>query len=297
MARETGLGHNMGAELRSHEVDRAIGSLADVQHGVVARRQLLEMGVSRRVIGHRLRCGRLHLVHRGVFAVGLRRLTSKGRWMAAVLAVGSGGRLSERGAAAAWGLRPQNAGPTDVAVPRKVNPISGLRIHHIHLPPDEVTTLDGIPITTHARTLFDLAKVLPPHQLERAIAEAEYLRLHGPLSLDDLVDRHAGERGATRTRSELEARFLAFLDARALPRPGTNVIVHGFEVDCFWPDDNLVVELDGHASHTTTATFERDRLRDRALSVLGIRTVRVTWRHLHLGANALENDLRTLMTR
>ena len=139
--------------------------------------------------------------------------------------------------------------------------------------------------------------------------EAEFLRLADPLSLDDLVDRHRGERGTATirtileegrigesvTRSELEDRFLAFLDARGLPRPEVNVLVQGIEVDCLWREQRVVVELDGHASHVTRATFESDRARDRILAVAGQRVVRVTWRHLHQEADSLDEDLRGLL--
>ena len=97
------------------------------------------------------------------------------------------------------------------------------------------------------------------------------------------------------TRSELEDRFLAFLDARGLPRPEVNVLVQGIEVDCLWREQRVVVELDGHASHATRATFESDRARDRMLAVAGHSVVRVTWRHLHQEADCLDEDLRALL--
>ena len=186
-----------------------------------------------------------------------------------------------------------------------------MEAHRADLPADEVTVVDGIPTTTVSRTIFDLAAVASPQETRRAINEAEFLRLTDPLSLDDLVHRHRGQRGAgviraivaeskmgeTVTRSVLEDRFLAFLDANGLPRPAMNVSVEGFEVDCLWPDQRLVVELDGHASHSTRITFEGDRARDRALAVAGYTVIRVTWRQLHREPDVLFGDLRRLLGR
>ena len=229
--------------------------------------------------------------------------------MAAVLAVGPDAVLSHRPAAARWGIRPGASGPVDVSVPRKLRSTKYIRVHEANLPADEVTVVEGIPVTTVTRTIFDLASVASPHETQRAMHEAEFLRLADALSLDDLVDRHRGERGTATirsiledgrigagvTRSEFEDRFLAFLDARGLPRPEVNVLVQGIEVDCLWREQRVVVELDGHASHATRATFESDRARDRMLAVAGHSVVRVTWRHLHREADSLDDDLRALL--
>jgi hypothetical protein len=124
----------------------------------------------------------------------------------------------------------------------------------------------------------------------------------------DLLDRHPRQPGAGNlrsvieegqigvgiTREELEHRFLAFLDDYGLPRPLVNQVIEGFEVDCVWPEHRLIVELDSRATHGTTATFERDRERDRILQTAGWRVVRVAWRQLHRERGALASDLRTL---
>jgi hypothetical protein len=291
-------------------VDAVIGALAERQHGVVDRAQLIDLGIGSRAIRHRVDCGRLHVVHRGVYAVGHRALTRAGRWMAAVLAQGLDAVLSHRSGARLWRIRSSEGVRIDVTVPRSRRSRAGIQVHHSSLPADEVTVENGIPVTTVPRTLFDLAAVVRPQEVERAINEAEFLRLTDPLSLDDLVSRHRGERGTKTlrailddrrigtaiTRSELEDRFLAFLDARGLPRPEVNVLVEGIEVDCLWRDQGLIVELDGHASHATRTTFESDRVRDRVLAVAGMRTVRVTWRQLHREPDELEFDLRRLLS-
>jgi len=159
-----------------------------------------------------------------------------------------------------------------------------------------VTVHHGIPTTTVPRTLLDLATVLTPHQLARAVNEAEVQRLTDPLSLNALLERYPrrpgvpalrallGQRVAV-TRSELEKRFREFLIKAGLPLPETNahIQVAGIwnEVDCLWRKHHLIVELDGHTTHGTTQAFEADRARDRILQAAGYRVIRITWRQLH----------------
>jgi very-short-patch-repair endonuclease len=182
-------------------------------------------------------------------------------------------------------------------------------MHHSPLPHDEVTTENGIPLTTIPRTLLDLAPVLPPSQVERALNEAEIRQRTDPLSLLDLIDRHRhrpGIRvirallgdlrsGGTVTRSELETRFRQFLRSYGLPPPAVNCSLLGFECDCVWQAQRLIVELDGRAVHATAAAFERDRERDRILSAPGWRVVRITWRQLHEQPERVAVDLRKLV--
>jgi hypothetical protein len=296
-----------------HGHDRLIAELAERQHGVVARAQLLDLGLGRRAIEHRLDAGRLHRVLRGVYAVGHVVLSAEGRYMAAVLAGGRGAVLSHRAAASVWGLRASARALPEITVARWRKPPRGIELHQARLPGDEVTALRGIPVTTPPRTLLDLAAVVEPQQVERAVGEAEIRRLTDPLTLDDLVGRYprrpgvpvikailaASRFGATVTRSELEDRFLTFLDAAGLPRPEVNsdIQVRGrwIEADCVWRARRLIVELDGRAVHATTQAFERDRARDRALQAAGWRVVRVTWRQLHDDPDALAADLRGLL--
>jgi very-short-patch-repair endonuclease len=294
-------------------VDGEIAALAGRQHGVVARRQVLALGVAPGAVDRRLARGRLHLLHRGVYAVGHRVVSREGRWTAAVLAMGSEAVLSHRSAAALWGMRAAARGHIEVTVPgpRRSRPM--LQVHHSKLAADEVTVLRGIPVTTPARTLLDLAAVLDARRLRRAFDEAEVQRLTDTTSLDDLMERHARRRGiaalrrilatkdlgATITRSELETRFLEFLDETVLPRPKVNASTRiddqPIEADCLWSEHRVVAELDGHASHATTAGFERDRARDRALQARGWRVIRITWRQLHDEPGAVARDLERLL--
>jgi predicted transcriptional regulator of viral defense system len=292
--------------------ERRLSQLADRQHGVVARRQLLELGMGSRAIEHGLARDRLHMVHRGVYAVGHPRLTPRGRWMAAVLALGPDAALSHRSAGSLWRLLRSGRSMIEVTAARRWSRL-GIELHRSALPPDEVTTADGIPVTTPNRTLFDLAAVVEPPALERAIERADAQRLTDSLSLATLLTRHPRRPGAAAlrailearvaasapTRCELEGRFLAFLAEHGLPRPlvNTGVEVRGrwLECDCVWPSHRLIVELDGRATHDTNAAFERDRARDRLLQAAGSRVVRITWRQLHQEDDRIAADLRKLM--
>jgi hypothetical protein len=178
-----------------------------------------------------------------------------------------------------------------------------------------VTSVRGIPVTTVPRTLLDLAAVLPAHQVERAVNEAEFQRRTDRLSLADLLARYPRRRGAKGLRaivdglqpggvvlrSELEARFVACVQAAGLPRPEVNAHLRAgdnlVECDCVWRRQRVVVELDGRAAHHTSAAFERDRARDRALSAHGCRVVRVTWRQLHEDAKGVAADLQRLLAQ
>ena len=185
-------------------IDRVIADLAERQHGIVARLQLLALGVGRGAIDHRLACGRLHLVHPGVYAVGHRVLSKAAWWMAAVLASGDGAVLSHRAAGARWGLRQSSGQRIEVTVPRRRYSRPGIQPHVAQLPADEVTVVEGIPVTTPPRTLLDLAAVLPLHALRRSVNEAEVLRLSDPLSLADLLARHPRRSGVADLRRIVE---------------------------------------------------------------------------------------------
>jgi very-short-patch-repair endonuclease len=309
---ETCIDHEIRGECRPRSLDRSIGELAGRQHGVVGRWQLLGLGVSGRRVDERVRCGRLLLTHRGVYAVGHRALTVEARWMAAVLACGPGAVLSHRSAGQLWGILPRSSHMPEVTRPGKSRPRRGIRARRSSLPADEVGVVNGIPVTSMPRTLLDLAGDLKPRQLQRALNEVEVRGLTDRLSVPDLLERHPGRRGAATlrsllaanvpeaiTRSELEERFLAFLDANGLPRPRFNATlpVRGrlLEVDCMWRAERLVVELDGGRAHRTRHAFESDRQRDRILLAEGWRSARVTWRQLHDEAPAVAADLRRLL--
>jgi hypothetical protein len=232
--------------------------------------------------------------------------------MAAVLACGAGAVLSQRSAGQLWRLVPPAAIHPEVSRPGSFRPRTGIVCHRAQLPADELDLVGGIPVTSVHRTLFDLAAVLSRRQLERALNEAEVRRLTDRLSIPHLIDRHPRARGAATLRQllaekdpggvsikELEERFVAFLDARGLPRPALNapLALRGrfFHIDCLWRERRLAVELDGRAVHGTAAAFEADRERDRILQAEGWRTARITWRQLHEDPDAVAADLHRLL--
>jgi very-short-patch-repair endonuclease len=270
---------------------RRIVALAERQHGVVTRPQLMDTGLTDQGIGRRVEEGWLHRVHQGVYAVGRPTLTLEGRFIAAVLSCGPGAALSHIAAAILWGLLKERGPRIDVTVPR-----GGQRrrrgvviVHRSALPEADITTNDGIPVTTPARTLIDLADVLTRRQLERALDEAAYLRLdlsglqprpgrRGSGVLASVLAEHLP--GTTRTRSELEERMLNLCDRFRLPTPEVNAAIEGYEVDFLWRSQRLIVETDGWAAHGTRRAFERDRRRDADLTAAGWRVVRISYARL-----------------
>jgi very-short-patch-repair endonuclease/predicted transcriptional regulator of viral defense system len=295
----------MGAELTKDPVERRLVRLAVRQHGVVARRQLEALGLGRGAIAARLRTGRLHRIHRGVYAVGLPTLTRNGALMAAVLACGEGAVLSHRSAAELWGLLGGAGRLIHVTVPGQAGRTRpGIAVHRNALAAGDVTTKDGIPVTRPGRTLVDLADVVPRRTLERAMDEAEYLRLdctglrpirgrRGYGLLRAVLAEHSP--GTTRTRSKLEDAMVTLCDAHGLPRPEINASLDGYEVDCLWRAPRLIVEADGWAAHGTRSAFERDRARDAALTVAGYRVVRITRTRLDCEPGAVAGQLRALL--
>lgn len=269
---------------------------------MVARLQLLELGATRHVIEQRIRAGALHRLHAGAYAVGHRAVTQHGRWLAAVLASGPGAVLSHLSAAGLWELAVDTGVPhTTASTGRRTR--RGLRIHHSPLQADEVTIRDGIPVTTPARTLLDLASTPDRQQLERALRQAEYHRRADRDELERLLRRHPGKRGVARlrailsavqpgeiTRSNFEIAFLGFVRRHRLPRPLTNYQAPWGEVDAAWPEQRLALELDSRRAHDSDGAFVRDRRRDRAALLAGWRVVRAT----HLDRE-LAGQLRALI--
>jgi hypothetical protein len=276
--------------------ERVIAWLAGRQHGVVSRGQLLVVGFKQTAIDRRVAAGRLHRVHRGVYAVGHRVLGPRGRWMAAVLACGEGAALSHRSAGALWEIRFSSSGFIDVSVPRaggRRRP--GLRIHRATgLRREEVTTKDGIPVTTPARTVLDLAAVLDERPLQQLLDRTELLELTDYPTLGAIARAHPGhhgvpelrhalqthDAGTTLTKSELEERFLALCRDHGLPTPLVNTWPSGKEVDFHFPGHGLIVETDSWTHHRSREAFESDRARDALHARAGYRTLRFTHRQL-----------------
>jgi very-short-patch-repair endonuclease len=278
---------------------KAIIELAERQHGVIAAAQLYSLGLSETQVRSRVSTGLLHRIHRGVYAVGRRSLSPKGHWMAAVLACGADALLSHQAAGELWGLRRSTLRkaprpPIDITVidGRRARSRRGIVVHRCRTFCEaETAEWKGIPVTSPDRTIFDLARRLPRRQLERAVDEAERLRLCDEDDLRLIVEAHAGEPGSgalrqllgehavgsTPTRNDFEERFLVLCRKHRLPQPEVNVPLLDYRVDFFWPDARLVVEVDGRATHGTRKAFQADRDRDGHLAVAGYRVLRFTW--------------------
>ncbi len=260
-----------------------------MQHGVVTRADLLALGFSRRGIEHRLATGRLHLISRGVYAVGRRELTPHGRWMAAVLVCGDGAALSHRSAAELWGIGHERRGQIDVSVRRRCTvKRQGLKVRsRPSLPSMSLVRRFGIPVTDPVQTLIDLATELKPLRLERAVNEADS-DLVDPETLRGALDGRVGEPGVKALRtlldrhtfrlsdSDLEIFFRPLALAADLPLPLTKHRVLGHEADFWFPDQGLIVETDGLRYHRTPARQARAAKRDQTHTAAGYRVLRFT---------------------
>lgn len=258
------------------------------QHGVVARRQLLEMGLGARAIERRIASGRLHPVWRGIYAVGRPQLGQHGRWMAATLARGKAAVLSHGSASALWGFGSERRGLVDVSVPTaspRRHP--GIRAHRRAAPrPDDLTIHEGIPVTSPVRTLIDEAAELTRRRLERAVNEADKLDRVKVDELHAALARYRGVPGVRALRklldpltfrlsdSELEQAMRERSEAAGLPAPETKAMVNGYEVDFFWPHFGIVVEADGLRYHRTPLQQRRGLERDQAHTAAGLRPLR-----------------------
>jgi predicted transcriptional regulator of viral defense system/very-short-patch-repair endonuclease len=276
-------------------LQQRIATLAARQHGVVTRAQLLEIGVSPAAVTRRLKSGRLRVLHRGVYVLGPFG-PDRAIEMAAVLAGGSAAALSHTSALRLWDMLSTGARrPVHVSVPgtgRSGRP--GIVFHRVApLASDECTDVDGIRITAPGRTIVDVAGMLGSREVELALAAAEREGLIGGAELACLPDRYPRRPGMAMlrallseqtephfTRSEAERRCLDLLRAAALPRPHTNVAIGPYEVDLFWPDDNVAIEIDGRKYHSSRQRFEGDRRKDNWLRTRGIEVIRVTWRQI-----------------
>jgi very-short-patch-repair endonuclease len=261
---------------------------------MVAHRQLCALGLSAQQVRTRLTTGRLHPRHRGVYSVGHRKLTLRGRWMAAVLACGPTAALSHRSAAALWDMRGTPSGPIDV-VSTSRHRIPGARCHRTrNLDPADVTVRDGIPMTTPARTLLDNAELEAPQRLRTLVEAAIREELLDQAELDSLLARSLGRRGVPKlaaalkaitdeppwTQSALERAFLELIRAHGLPEPRCNVFVDGDLVDAHWPRHNLIVEVDGWKYHRTHRAFEDDHAKTLRLQLAGWTVARFTARQV-----------------
>ncbi|HEY2716315.1 MAG TPA: type IV toxin-antitoxin system AbiEi family antitoxin domain-containing protein [Solirubrobacterales bacterium] len=263
--------------------------MAAEQHGVVSTRQLVALGYAKSTVADWAKAGRLHRVHRGVYAVGHTDLAWEGRCMAAVLACAPA-VASHWTAAWLLGLARYRPSGFDLTVPsRRGHRRQEFFVHYAPLTAEDVTEVDGIPATSLERTHLDIAARWPdalPTMLEAAEG-SKRLDLRRFESLLARTSRHPGygplqqalrvyRPDPTVIRSNLERDFRALLRTSSLPLPSHNFIVGPYELDCYWPEHRFCVELDTYATHGSRRSFEQDRKRERELRRLGVEVERVT---------------------
>jgi hypothetical protein len=285
----------MGAQIHAAR-SGAAWRLAQAQHGVLTRADLLGLGFTERGIKHRVASGRLHPIAAGVYAVGRPELSTRGRWMAAVLACGSDAVLSHRSAAGLWGIGYEEPGRIDVSIRRRSTlERTGIKVRsRPKLPERSVVSRFGIPVTHPVQTLIDLATELKPMRLERAVNQADVHDLVDPEALRRSLDGYVGMPGVKTLRtmldrhtfrlsdSDLEILFRPLARAAAFPPPLSKHWVLGYEVDFFFPDHGLIVETDGLRYHRTPAQQARMVKRDQKHTAAGFRVLRFThWQIAH----------------
>jgi very-short-patch-repair endonuclease len=275
--------------------EATISWIAAQQLGLVTTEQLRLAGIERGAVGHRVKIGRLHPLHRGVYLVGHPVPHPNVPLLAAVLACGEHVCISHGSAVALWDLVRTPGSDVDVtAIGWNCKSRSGIRVHRVA----ELHALDrrirsGIQVTAPARSLLDFAGAASDEEARRAIAEARVRRLLRPGELEAAADRAPRRTGTARirallnhegepalTRSDAERRMLVLVREAQLPPPRTNARVLDLEVDFLWAEQRLVVEVDGYAFHSSARSFERDRKRDAILEAAGYRVMRVTWKQL-----------------
>lgn len=298
----------MREEMRSHE---SLALLAEQQYGVVSVGQLEHLGFSKAAIGRMARAERLRRIHRGVYAVGHRSLPRRGRCLAAVLACGKGAVLSHGSAAWLLGLAPSLPGTIDVTVPSHGQRHPGIALHHSStLTTPEHGALADIPVTAWPRTLLDVAATCSAWELNDAVERAERKEILRLATVDSLLRRRRGHRGAARlrlavdiyrdpvfSRARSERLFLAMVKRAGLPRPAINTWVEKFEIDAYWEAERFAVEIDGWEAHRTRRAFEDDHLRWEEMKLAGIEVVPISARRIEKHPAEVGRRLRTLLER
>jgi len=311
----------MSRKKRTAQPHNRLWKLAAAQHGVVSRKQMRALGMSGDMIDYAIGRGRLHRVFRGAYAVGHPHRSERSRLMAAVLACGKGAVISHRSAAALLGLIDDGPRVIDVVAPRsRGRKIDGIRLHLVRPPRlEETGTMHGIPCTSPARTLVDLAGTAGEWTLRSAFQRAAHRemldlgaieasidpRRRGMKVLLKLIDEWRGAAALLKKRgklkSPLEAKILPLIARRNLPPPLFNAsvaIANGrIEVDFLWPDHRFVLEADSREFHGTAVAFERDRWRDRELMRAGYSVLRVTHREAEREAEAVTATVAARLSR
>jgi predicted transcriptional regulator of viral defense system len=298
-------------ERRESPDRRRLAEMATQQHGVVSIRQLERLGFGSRSVHREGAAGRLHRLHRGVYAVGHRRLSWHGHCLAAVLA-NSPSVASHFSAGWLWGLllnRP--SGKYHLTTPNARHSKPQFVLHRAALADEDRDLVEGIPVTALARTLLDLAAEVSLDRVVRFLARAEAdqrLDLRALRSILDRCGNHPGRRTLRTaldvydpdlaiTRSGLEREFRDLVVRAGLPAPAMNFAVAGYELDAYWPDERFAVELEVFETHGNRASFEADPVRQEELLLVGIASIRVTGPRLGREPETVTERVRTLLAR
>ena len=279
-----------------------LAELAWSQDGTVSTRQLAALGYSRREVETLVRRRRLHRVYRGAYAVGHRRLGPYGLYHAAVLSTGC--PLSHRCAADVHGVLPYSSRTVHVSTTRGAASRRGIVVHRRNR--FEVEVVEGLLVATLAQTLLDIAATQPRRLLDDAINQAMVLGTYDQRAIDAITAHCQPGNEALRAarpesdvptilRSELERRFKLLVARAGLPEPLCNHRLLGWEVDFYWPEFMLVVEVDGVRIHGTPRARRRDRRRDNTMQLAGNRILRYTWRRVTRDGRALGSELAGAM--
>lgn len=284
-----------GSRARHVVAGRVCARLARNQHGIVRRSQLTSAGVDPSAIKRLVKAGGLHRIHRGVYIVGHLALAPHAREAAALLACGEGAMISHLSAAHLWGLLDAPPDEVDVTLAGgHCRAKQGVRLHRrLRLDDRDVRTRHGLRLTSPARTLIDLAADASDGELERLIAEARVNHLLRNGELEAALARAGQRRGVARmraflgserepeiTRSKLERACRRLLKKAGLQQPKANARAAGYEVDFLWPEERVILEVDGYRYHGHRRAFEWDRRKDMALADAGYLVIRITWRQL-----------------
>ncbi len=313
MARNGAGGRELrGSTYRFAEADRLIARLASLQHGRVSRQQLLLRDIGADVIDRRIPSGRLLIERPGVYAVPGAPGGSRGRCAVGLLDAGHGSLVSCLSVAAEWRMQKRSPVVVDITNPRRLRSRDGIRLHRRAVHPLEIRRLGGLPITSPAQTIFDLATMLGDDSLAQ-VANQGFVE--DILTIDALrmaLVHNVGRKGSKRfrrvldrldlegrrVRSPLEVAVGEFLRERDFPpwEQNARLVIAGevVEPDFLWREQRVILEADGRDPHLAPLTFDSDRRKDRRARAAGWQPVRATWADLDR-LDELEQDLRALL--
>jgi hypothetical protein len=288
---------------------QSLAALAARQHGIVSFWDLAGLGYSKFTVARAVREGRLHRLHRGVYAVGHTDLSPRGKCLAAVKGCGEGALLSHFSAAWLWGLMPTRPLPIHVTTPIPRRARLGLVIHRSRtFIEEDGAEVDGIPVTSVARTALDLAARVRRRSVKRLLQRTEELALFDLPDFESILARNKGHRGMKPlrreiaiykpppfTRSGLEERFFELVLASGLPRPATNYVEVGYELDVYWPELRFAVELEVYETHGSRLSFEEDPVRHEELKLAGVEMICVTGPRLYREPDRVMDRLTRLL--